>query len=153
MQTIKQKNDQTISKNLFELLTKKVSKINKRNNLKALNQNDIKQIKDLDVILGVYSCSGDDKEIFLVYKVFISSDLLLKGSFKQYNLIANSLLKKNQGRDKITPKINIYNNVNNESFLNTFIEFIKNKLNQENLDPGEYEMQGLKLGDLLELEI
>ena len=152
MQTIKQKNDQTISKNLFDLLNAKVSKINKKNSLIELKENDLKELKDLEVVFGVYSCKNIEGETFIVYKIFIVSDLLVKGSYKQYNIIHNSLLTKNKDK-KVSNKINIYNNQNNEKYLNTFINFIKSKTNTDDIQPGEYTLQGLKLGDLLVIEI
>lgn len=145
---------QEISKSLLRLLNEKVTKINKKSLLKELKEQDIKDLKSYEVILGVYKIE-DSNGNFLVYKIFISSDLQIKGSYKEYNLIANALLTKNAGREKIAAKINIYNSINNNKFLNTFVEFVKNKLNIEDddLKPGEYILQGLKLGDLLEIEI
>ena len=153
MQTIKQKNNQTISKNLFELLTKKVVKVNKKSILITLKKEEIKDITGLDVIMGVYSCKSEDgNTLFTVYKIFVVSDALVKGSYNEYNLISNALLQKNKDK-KVSNKINIYNNQNNEKYLNTFIEFLKSKTNTDDIKPGEYILQGLKLGDLLEIEI
>ena len=154
MKTINIQNDAgaSISKNLLELLNEKVTKVNKKSTLTALNQNDIKDLKNLEIILGVYRVFNDNKaESFLVYKIFVPSDAMIKGSYREFNLIANALLSKNKDK-KVTAKINIYNQ-NNEKFTTTIIEFVKNKLNEDDIKPGEYILQGLKLGDLLEIEI
>lgn len=142
-----------ISKNLFDLLSQKVIKVNKKSTLQQLKENDFKELKNFDIILGVYSCKNDNGDAFLVYKIFISSDAMIKGSYKEFNLIANALLSKNKDKEKVQAKINIYNQQDNEKFYNTITEFVKNKLNEDDIKPGEYILQGLKLADLLEIEI
>ena len=148
---MKNQQSESVSKSLFNLLNQKVKAINKKSNLRKLEENELNDIKALDVVLGVYSCRDNDNNEFLVYKIFVVSDVLIKGSYKSYNIISNSLLAKNKDKE-VTKKVNIYNH-QNEIFINTFIEFIKNKLNEENIKPGEYILQGLKLCDLLEIEI
>jgi len=144
--------NETISKSLLHLLNEKVKGISKKSNLKTLNDNDIKDLKGLDVVLGVYECRNElNNEIFLVYKIFIVSDVMIKGSYKGFNLISNQLLSKNKDK-QVAAKVNIYHQ-DNQKMYNTFIEFIKNKLNEEELKPGEYILQGFKLIDLLEIEI
>lgn len=143
----------SISKGLFDLLSKKVIKVNKKSTLQQLKENDIKELKNFNIILGVYSCKNDNNDAFLVYKIFISSDAIIKGSYKEFNLISNALLSKNKEKEKVTAKINIYNRQDNDKFYNTIIQFVKNKLNDEDIKHGEYELQGLKLADLLEIEI
>ena len=145
------KNNQTaISKNLFDLLNQKVKKVNKKSTLQKLDAKDLKTIEHLEVMLGVYAV-----ENIVIYKIFISADILIKGAYKQYNIISNALLNKNKDKkEKIAPKINIYNNQDNGKFYNTVIQFVKNKLNEnDDLKPGEYILTGFKLGDLLEVEI
>jgi len=145
------KNNQTaIAKNLFDLLNQKVKKVNKKSTLQKLDAKDLKTIEHLEVMLGVYAV-----ENIVIYKIFISADILIKGAYKQYNIISNALLNKNKDKkEKIAPKINIYNNQDNGKFYNTVIQFVKNKLNEnDDLKPGEYILTGFKLGDLLEVEI
>jgi len=145
------KNNQTaISKNLFDLLNQKVQKVNKKSYLKELKE-ELKDIKSLGIILGVYNVKDDDGNNFLIYKIFVESDLLIKGAYREYILISNALLKKNINKE-VASKINIYNANNNEKLIQTFIEFVKNKLDGD-LKPGEYILTGFKLGDLLEVEI
>ena len=145
------KNNQTaISKNLFDLLNQKVQKVNKKSYLKELKE-ELKDIKSLGIILGVYNVKDDDGNNFLIYKIFVESDLLIKGAYREYILISNALLKKNINKE-VASKINIYNANNNEKLIQTFIEFVKNKLDGD-LKPGEYILSGLTLGELLEVEI
>jgi len=141
----------SISKNLLNLLSEKVVKVSKKSTLIQLKENDIKGIKDLNLIFGVYECKNEDST-FMVYKIFVNSDLMIKGSYKEFNLIHNALLTKNKDK-KVSEKINIYNSSNHQKFITTVIEFVKNKLNENDIKHGEYELQGLKLGDLLEIEI
>ena len=150
--TKKINNAQAISENLYGLLEKKVSKISKKSTLQMLQLDDLQELKNKEIILGIYSCQNEN-ETFIVHKIFIDSDIMIKGSYKQYNIISNALLQKNKNKEKITQKVNIYNNQDNEKLCNTFVEFIKNKLNEDNIAPGEYLLAGLKLQDLLDLEI
>ena len=147
---MKNQQSESVSKSLFNLLNQKVKAINKKSNLRKLEEKELNDIKALDVVLGVYSCRDNDNNEFLVYKIFVVSDVLIKGSYKSYNIISNSLLAKNKDKE-VTKKVNIYNH-QNEIFINTFIEFIKNKLNDDP-KPGEYILQGLKLVDLLEVDL
>ena len=137
-----------ISKNLFDFLAAKVVKINKKSTLQPLK--DIEDLQNLQVVLGVYNISNETGT-FTVFKIFVESDAMVKGSFKCWNIISNALLAKNKDK-KVAPKINIYNQNDNNKFYNTIIQFVKNK-NVNDIQPGEYILQGLKLGDLLEIEI
>jgi len=149
--TINLNDVQAISKNLYGLLEKKVSKISKKSTLQQLKENDIQELKNHNIIFGVYSCKNElNDDAFLVYKIFIQSDLMIKGSYKCWNIIANALLTKNKDKE-VASKINIYNQQDNAKLLNTFMQFIKSKTN-EDIKPGEYILAGLKLGDLLEIE-
>lgn len=144
----------SISKNLLKLLNEKVQTIKKNSFLSQLKKEEIEDLINLEIILGVYRVFNDNEaESFLVYKIFVPSDALVKGAYKDFNLIANSLLKKNQNKEKTATKINIYHNTNNNKFYNTIIEFVKSKMAVEVVSPGEYILQGLKLGDLLETAI
>jgi len=145
--------NQAISKNLFDLLNQKVVKVHKKSTLIELKENDLKELKDLEIILGVYRVYTDNNDAFLVYKIFVNSDLMIKGSYKEYNIISNALLNKNKDKENISNKVNIYSNQDNQKLQNTIIYFVKNKLNEEELKPGEYILQGFKLIDLLEIEI
>ena len=148
-------NTKKISQSLFDLLNEKVKAINKKSTLQRLLEKDIKELKSLEIVVGVYSCKDDNNNDFLVYKIFIISNLLVKGYHKEFNLISNALLSKNKNKDKerIAAKINIYHNSNNQLFYDTIIKFVCNKINEEDLKQGEYILEGLKLGDLLEIEI
>ena len=153
MKTINIQNE-TISSNLLALLNQKVQTIKKNSFLTQLKKEEIKDLMNLEIILGVYRVFNDNEaETFLVYKIFVPSDALVKGAYKDFNLIANGLLKKNQNKEKTASKINIYHNINNNKFYDTIIEFVKSKIAVEELSPGEYILQGLKLGDLLETAI
>ena len=142
----------SISNSLLHLLNEKVKGISKKSTLKTLQLDDLQELKNKEIILGIYSCQNESST-FLVYKIFVNSSILIKGSYKEYNIISNALLLKNKDKENITQKVNLYNNKNNKVFYDTLIQFVKDKINDGDLKPGEYILKGLLLGDLLEIEI